>query len=325
MKKIIFLYILAIITLGLADNSILALDKYFEEDRKINILPFTLKGLTEDCNVEFNSENNSLVGYSCLWMINIDGDDVFCTRNKQFCKTKNEILGLVNKKENNSDINDLRERMNICSLEHSKKFSNLSIQNTSGNITSIKVLAQKYIQNITGREKFSGYSATQLFVGMIIEPETYQNIPMINIENSDIALRLGIGKNRKYAKFSDFCTTDGTYKFYNELQNIERIKKELLTDYERELIKIDERIQLEFTIYQGTVLRIFPSGDMRSNIWYDPMNAIKIFNIKDSEKIKLMILEYFNAFNKSLAQDIWNNTDLKLQIIKDYQLAYQKN
>ena len=64
-----------------------------------------------------------------------------------------------------------------------------------------------------------------MFLGMIMQPEVYQEVPMIKVGHKKIALDLGLPEDTKYAKFSDFFNEkDNGYKLYNQVTESSRKK-----------------------------------------------------------------------------------------------------
>ena len=214
------------------------------------------------------------------------------------------------------------KQMKAYSVEHAEKFSTLVVQDSMGRMKPMDTMAQEVVSKITGKSKPFGLGANQIFLGMLLQPDLYQNIPMIKIGHPKIALELGLDKDTKYAKFSDFFAQDSSYKLYNKI-NISSRKKPLeKSQYDKELIKADERLNVAYMVYRGDFMRIFPKPNDANNKWFSPLEALKSFDKKTAEDVQLRMQAYFMMVAKGLKDGDWKYADKALEGIKDYQKKY---
>ena len=54
------------------------------------------------------------------------------------------------------------------------------------------------------KKSFEGKSASEVFLGMMLAPDIYENTPIIKITHPQIAKDIGLDKDVKYASFKDF-------------------------------------------------------------------------------------------------------------------------
>ena len=135
-----------------------------------------------------------------------------------------------------------------------------------------------------------------------------------------IAVNLGLPKDSKFAKFTDFFDTkNNNYKIYEDIVKASRKKPLEKSQYDKKLLDIDERVNVSYMAYQGTVLRIFPKPNDANNKWSAPLDAIKDFAAKDGEKVKMAISAYFMMVSNALKTGDWSNANLALRGINKYQ------
>ncbi|SFZ98135.1 Putative cytochrome C-type biogenesis protein [hydrothermal vent metagenome] len=215
------------------------------------------------------------------------------------------------------------KQMSAYDQDHAKKFGMLAVQDHMGRMKPMDTIAHEVISKITGKTSMFDLEPNQMFLGMIMQPELYQKIPMIKVGHKKIALDLGLPEDAKYAKFSDFFDAkEGAYKLYKQVSEAS-IKKPLeKSQYDKELIKIDERVNVSYMVYQGTLMRIFPKPNDANNKWYAPMDALKSFNKEDIEKVKMSISAYFLMINQAIKDGNWANANLALRGIQKYQKTY---
>ena len=86
---------------------------------------------------------------------------------------------------------------------------------------------------------------------------------------------------------------DNNYKIFNAVTEASQKKPLEKTQYDKELIKIDERVNVAFMVYQGTLLRIYPKPNDTNNKWFAPMDALKTFPKEHADMVKMSISAYF--------------------------------
>ncbi len=211
-------------------------------------------------------------------------------------------------------------------LEHANKFARLIVQDNQGRMKPIDTLASQIVTKITRKSSFEGLHHNQIFLGMIVNPESYQNRAMIKIGHPKIAKELGYDENTKYAKFSDFFTKDtNEYKLYSDLMRISRTKPVERSKYDKELVKVDERVNIAYMVYTGSIIKIFPTPNDANNLWVSPTDAISKFPTKDAKMVRLIMMEYFNSLTQSAKSGDYTKPDRALDMISKFQNGYGKS
>lgn len=213
--------------------------------------------------------------------------------------------------------------MQSYDLQHTLNFGKLAVQDHQGRMKPMDTVAHDVVAKITGRSVLYELEPTQMLLGMIMQPELYQDVPMIKIGHKKIAIEIGLDENTKYAKFSDFFSKeDGKYKIFDAVTKASQKKPLEKSQYDKELIKIDERVNVAFMAYQGTLMRIYPEPNHANNRWMAPMDAIKAFPEEQAQAVKLSISAYFQMVAQGLKTGKWENADLALKGIRIYQENY---
>ena len=217
----------------------------------------------------------------------------------------------------------LQKQIQAYDKAHTKKFGMLAVQDHQGRMKPMDTIAHDVISKITGKSSIFSLEPNQMFLGMIMQPEIYQEVPMIKVGHKKIALDLGLPEDTTYAKFSDFFNKkDNGYKLYNQVTESSRKKPLDKSQYDKELIKVDERVNVSYMAYQGTLMRIFPKPNDANQKWYAPMDALKSFDKEDADKVKMSISAYFMMVGQALKDGKWDNADLGLRGIQKYQQTY---
>ena len=218
---------------------------------------------------------------------------------------------------------DQLKAMRAYDKTHAMKFGELAVQDQKGRMKPVDTIAHDVIAKITGKSSVFGLEPMQIFLGMVVEPEVYQNVRMIKIGHPRIAKDLGLPKDTKFAKFTDFFNKqDGSYKIFDAVTKATRKKPLEQSKYDKELIKIDERVNVAYMTYQGSILRIYPKANDKNNKWYAPLDAIKTFDPKQSKQVQLSMAAYFQMVAQGLKSGDWSKADLALRGIQKFQEKY---
>ncbi|SFV69451.1 Putative cytochrome C-type biogenesis protein [hydrothermal vent metagenome] len=130
---------------------------------------------------------------------------------------------------------------------------------------------------------------------MTVNPQFYQKLPMIKVDHSRIAKEIGLKDGAKYATFNDFFTKDGQYKLAKQISKSVRKKPLDKNLYDKELVKVDERLNISYMVYTGSLLNIYPIPHDVNNKWVNPQEAISKFPKEISAMIRMMTLYLFDG------------------------------
>jgi len=202
---------------------------------------------------------------------------------------------------------------------HAEKFEKLLVQDRGGRIKPIQTLASELSRKITRKEEFNGLNSSQLFLSMIYNPGYWQTIKMIKVSHP--ALEEKLGAENHYAAFLDFFDDKFNYVLTEDVAIANRKKPSEQSKYDKEVLKVDERTNICFMIYQGSLLRIFPKANEENNTWFTP-NDYKEFTTHDSTFVKSIMGFYFMSINQSFEKNDWSLADSSLTFIADYQTKF---
>jgi len=206
---------------------------------------------------------------------------------------------------------------------HTRNFGKIAVQDHQGRMKPMDTVAHDVIAKITGRSALYNVEPTQMLLGMIMQPELYQSVPMIKVGHKKVARTLGIPETTKFAKFSDFFSkSDSSYKIFDAVTVASKKKPLEKSQYDKELLKIDERVNVAFMAYQGSLLRIYPKPNDVNNKWMAPMDAIKEYPAEQGEEVRISIAAYFQMVAEGLKTGNWANADIALRGIRNYQEKY---
>ena len=185
--------------------------------------------------------------------------------------------------------------INIYPSDSVDKFAHITLQDGRGRMKPVDTLAHEIIAKLAGKSSIYGVEPSAMLLGMMTEPRIYQNIPMIKVEHTRIVKELNLPKGTNYATFSDFFTEDGRYKLTKQMN--ESIRKKPLDKnlYDKELVKVDERLNVAYMVYAGSLLKIYPIPNDAGNRWVNPQDAIESGKETFSKEVRDMTINLFDG------------------------------
>jgi cytochrome c-type biogenesis protein CcsB len=175
------------------------------------------------------------------------------------------------------------------------EFGRLVIQDTRGRMKPLDTMAREVVAKLSGKSTIYGVEPTSIMLGMTVDPKQYQAIPMIKVDHTRIAKELGLAEGAKYANFFDFFTKEGEYKLTKQIN--ESIRKQPLDKnlYDKELVNVDERLNVAYLVYTGTLLQIYPKPKDDNNKWLNPQDAMTELPQELSEMVRMMTMYLFQG------------------------------
>lgn len=132
---------------------------------------------------------------------------------------------------------------------------------------------------------------------------------MIYIREKSVGEILGIDAD--HASFNDFLESNGQYKLAEQVERAFRKNPSQQNRFDKELIKVDERVNLYFMLLQGSLLKIFPEN-IYSKKWVDWNDSIARIPIEGTLRIinNDLQLKEFNYSNilKAYLQELLSGT-----------------
>ncbi len=211
------------------------------------------------------------------------------------------------------------------SKTHADRFgSEILVQDTNGRIEPIDTLSRKVLAKISRKEELYGLDANQFFLGMTVRPETFQKIKMIYVFHPAVKKLIGLAPDEKYAAFDDFFDLKhgGAYKLEPYVQKAAAKRPGARDKFDKEIIKVDERVNVAYMVYTGTLLRIIPNPHDKNKKWVSPIDAIKSFPPKEAQFVRLIMASYFTSVDDGIKTGDWSKADKALGVIRDFQRYY---
>jgi len=177
------------------------------------------------------------------------------------------------------------------------------------------------LMKIHKKTSFEGLSAEQVFVGMVTDHETWMNKPLIKVANPLIKQLAGVTGD--YASFSNFIDEEGKYKLTAQIEKAYIKAPASRNQYDKDLINVDERVNVCFMVLNGSILTIFPIANHTENKWVAPNDFHQLMGHGTTEGDYFE--NYTNGLNEGIETGNYQKADEALAAISDYQQSEGKS
>ena len=241
----------------------------------------------------------------------------------------------------NTDLNasqntalDLQKNDSLTYLENYKndsketanQFSHLVTQSNMGRMKPVDSLNHEILNKLTRKSSFMGMDANQVVLGMLSRPEIWQSIKMLKIKTPKLKKELGLEKARTHVAFTEMFTSEGKYRLKELITKVNAMNPNQRGTFEKDIIKLDERLNIAYMVYYGNLFKIFPRpndnhGHNTNNKWYNPIDAMNEFHEKDNNIIKMMV----RGFIDSVVDAKYEEANKYIGLISQYQQKIGKD
>ncbi len=209
--------------------------------------------------------------------------------------------------------------------DHADFFGRLLVQDLDGRIKPINTLASEFLRKISRKSKFTYpladkkivLDANQTFLAMHMLPQIWQRVPIIKADfdkTGKLFDSIPKGKNNLIA-FTNLLNENDDYLLTNQVEEANKKKPSERNEFDKEVLKIDERFNILYNVFIGNYLKIFPNKNDKNNTWFSYTHHFKDFPDEDAQFAKTIISSYF----KDVATQNYEAAHEKLIYIKKYQ------
>ncbi|MDC3394933.1 cytochrome c biogenesis protein CcsA [Flavobacteriales bacterium] len=215
----------------------------------------------------------------------------------------------------------------IIDANHAARFESLVVQDNGGRLKPSHTLCSEFLRKIYGKDRFNDLSATQVIVGMMNNPVAWSKDSIIKVSHPKIRTLLGnTDLKSKYIRtsFNSFFGENGHYLLATLVEDAYAKLPAKRSEYEKGIIKVDERINICFTVFSGGIFRFFPLENDSNNTWLAYTEHTK-FSENDSLFVANIMPMYFRAVTSALQDDNWATADTIVGYISRFQNRYGAN
>ena len=222
---------------------------------------------------------------------------------------------------------------NKISAEHGKKFSYLLVQNFEGRIVPMSTQALEVLRKIYKKDKFKGtdgkyLDANQWFLSVNTDTETWTMVPLIKIgtKGGEELLKKTKANEEGYTSLMNLFPIDPRTKMIHFVleddYNTAFAKKPAeQSNYDKEVIAVNERAQIFNEFFSGQFMRIIPVKNDPNNRWNSWLDG----NFEPDEESQKIMAPYFLSVLEGKQTGNWGKADAELEKLIQYQKTWGKN
>lgn len=208
-------------------------------------------------------------------------------------------------------------------------FGRLMVQSSQGRIEPVDTYAAKLLRKIYRGDKYRGLNPDQVLLGIITQPQIWSRIPMIDVGSEALLRKTGIDEEQVesgYLAFIDVLDDEGNYRFADEVEAVYAKPVRERNKYDKELLKLDEKVNIINALFAGQMLAIFPhDGTLDNNdAWYSPGDDLSVFQGQDSMFVSKIFPWFATETMESLESGDWSVPQEIAGMIATYQNAKAK-
>ena len=150
---------------------------------------------------------------------------------------------------------------------HVKEFEELLVQARKGRIEPVSTLASEVLRKVARKTQWQGMSASEVFLALHAHPEKWKDVAFIKVGNPELRRQLGI--HGKYASFNSMVTSleMGGYRLRSMVQEAYAKPNNQRNKLDKEVMNVDERVNILMSIFSGDFLTIFPIPGHSNQKW----------------------------------------------------------
>jgi cytochrome c-type biogenesis protein CcsB len=224
---------------------------------------------------------------------------------------------------------------NHVTKAHADKLAKLIVLAKNGRYEPLHTLSYDLAHKLSYNEEYtlmdgSTVGPMRFFADLMVNPQYWKTQKIIYIKrNSGVQALIGLDNSEKYASFSDFFEGEFTYKLAKSASDAwqkDQAKRNVL---DKEIMKVDERVNLMFMAFGGELLTIFPAPKASSGEWIhwqDSLARIPLAENPDASSItyQAIMWKYISDLHKATQTGDYTDVDKMLADISSIQRAATK-
>ena len=181
------------------------------------------------------------------------------------------------------------------STQIAEEFGKIITQDHQGRMKPLNTLNTDIMHKLSGKASMFGMNSDQIVLGMLTRPDIWAQVKMIKITSPQLKEFLGVDKDEKYIAFNQVFD-ENNYRLANLVEETNRVKPIDRGTFERDIIAIDEKINITYMVFNSSLLKILPYQKAENHKWYSPIEAMQTFEEPHLEGVSLIIKGFFNSF-----------------------------
>jgi cytochrome c-type biogenesis protein CcsB len=209
--------------------------------------------------------------------------------------------------------------------EHAAKFGALPVLSNNGRLMPVNTFSSEILRKVHKSTKIGALNSDQFLLSLLAMPDMWARIPLIALPNEDLAMFFNLSaKNCAYIEMFD-ANGNGNYKLQERLEIAYNKSPADRSRFDKDLIKLDEQVNILHQLFNYQLLNIFPKPDDPDNRWYASGDDLSSFSGQDSTFVASVFIWYSDALQQGMKSGNWSEADKVLNLISTYQQKRNNN
>jgi len=198
------------------------------------------------------------------------------------------------------------------------EFKELWVQGVDGRIEPISTLTSEIVRKVSRKSSLYGRSSDEVVLSMMTHPEIWRSMPIVRVAEKAVAAQLGA--QDKYVSIESLFDEQGNYRIMEQVRAAYAKSPAFRNRVEKEYIYLDERVNICFMVFQGTMFNLYPREN-RDDTWYTPGAVAQEYTNGDS----IFVKSGFQLLLQSIAANQNEDAINILKALENFQLKYGGN
>lgn len=205
---------------------------------------------------------------------------------------------------------------------HASNFGHLLVQDQKGRLKPMNTFSNEVLRKLSRKEALFGQNADQIILGMASSPQSWYDKKIIKVGSNEELKKL-LGISDAMASYDDFFDHNGEYKLKDAVRSASMAAPRDRGVFEKELVKLDEKVNICSMIFSGRFLKVFPVPGDTSNTWLSPEDVLNQHNPANSGTIIDQFYPmYIPALQSAIQSKDWSLADRMVSELGQYQQKY---
>ncbi len=207
----------------------------------------------------------------------------------------------------------------VPTKESASEFGKLLVQSTDGRIEPFNTYSSKIVRKLHKKDHIGKLNADRVLLGMLVYPHYWSEVALISQKNEELHQLMGTSGSD--ISFNDNFDSKGAYKLEKYLEDIYYKPVEKRTRLEKDMLKLDEKVNILFEILHRQMVAIFPLPDDKDHRWLAPGDDLSAFSGQDSLFVAKIFPWYQEEVISAKETGNWDTTSEVIHMISVYQSA----
>ncbi len=215
-------------------------------------------------------------------------------------------------------MTDVLQRL-VVDAEHAARFGALPMQSYNGRMMPVNTFSSEVLRKLHKSDKIGNLNSDQFLISLLAMPDMWMRFRFIAVSNKELSYYYDLSE--KECSYMEVFDSNGQYKLQEKLEEAYHKMPAERNRFDKDLIKLDEQINIMYQLIHQQMLNIFPKQDDPNRKWYAPGDDLSAFSGQDSMFVARILDLYAMEVQSGLKEGDWAKADDVLDMIITYQNA----